>query len=144
MADTQLRKKVRRRKVNSVRTVPQVESMLKDSMDEAANIMGQIEGLIGILSEYNNKSSDLMAELNITKFQSDKGEATYEHPKQTTVNSIDAEGLFEDVAVEDFLASVKIQKGLAEKVVDPKILSKHTTTTKSSLKPKTFKLKPRK
>lgn len=144
MAEQELRKKVRRRKVNAVRSVPQVESMLKDSMDQAAGIMGQIEDLMDVLLGYNNKSSELMAELNVTKFQSNRGDAVYEHPKQTTINTIDAEGLFEDVAVEDFLASVKIQKGQAEKVVDPKVLKKHTTTSKSALKPKTFKLKPRK
>jgi len=144
MAEQQLRRQVRRRKVGAVRSTSQTESLLGDVLDESMSIMGQIEALQESLLNNQAIASSYMSELHIGKFLSNRTEATYDHPPQKTTNTFDASGLFEDVAVEDFLASVKIQKGMAEKVIDPKILKKHMTSTKSELKPKTLKLKPRK
>lgn len=140
----QLRRQVRRRKVGAVKTVAQTEAQLRDAMDGSAHILGQIEDLQNKLLEQDATVVGLMEELNVSKFSSDRAEADYNHPPQKTVNTIDAAGLFEDVSPEDFLASVVVQKGKAEKVVDPKVLKKHMTSTKSALKPKTLKLKMRK
>jgi len=144
MAEQQLRRQVRRRKVGAVRSVVQTESLLSDALNESASIMGQIEDLQDRLATEQGNATQYMEELKIGKFLSIRAEATYDHPAQKTTNTFDASGLFEDVAVEDFLSSVKVQKGLAEKCIDPKILKRTTTSTKSELKPKTIKIKLRK
>ena len=136
-----LRRRTRQRKVGTMKSVSQTEKLLTESMVGAAVIVKKIQKLQEALLAEEVVVSSYMEELKLPKFTSSLAEAVYDHPAQKTTNTFDTSGLFEDVTVEDFVASVKVQKGLAEKVIDPKILKKYMTSAKSELKPKTLKLK---
>jgi len=140
----QLVRRTRKRKVGTVKAAPQVEALLKDSLNTSAVIMDKILQLQESLLNEEAIASSYMAQLKLAKFSTTNVDATYGHPAQKTVNVFNTDLLFESVAVEDFVASVKVQKGLAEKVIDPKILKKCMSSTKSDLKPKTLKLKLKK
>lgn len=146
MAEQKLQTRTRRRRVTTSvsKSSLQSETKLKEAMDESISIQEEISALQGQLADQYDIASELMTDLNISKFTSGRANAVYDHPAQKTTNSFDTQGLFESVTIEDFVASVKIQKTLAVKVIDPKILTKYTTATKSALKPKTLKLTSKK
>ena len=135
-----MKKRLRKRKVALVNSSTKVESDLKKAMDEAIGIMDQIEHQQNLLAKQQATVLTLMQEIGVSEFHSMLADAEFKHPVQKNTTTYDAKGLYEDVLEEDFVASVKVMKGLAEKVIDPKILAKHSDTSKSALKPKTLKL----
>ncbi|RKZ93378.1 MAG: hypothetical protein DRQ40_07695 [Gammaproteobacteria bacterium] len=137
----ELKRRVRRRKVGAVKSVGQTEAELNEALSVCMDMQNQIARLQSRLEVNELLASGFMAQLGVEKYTNSSVEATYVAPPQRTTMTYDAAGLFEDVAPEDFVASVKIQKGLAEKVIDPKVLSKHSTATKSEAKPPTLKYK---
>ena len=137
----QLRRSVRRRKVGVVTNIKHIEKDLDRVLSVCMNIGNQIAKLQLRLEVNEVLASGYMMQLNVDKYVNKDVEATYTNPPQRTTQVYDTSGLFEDVSPDDFVASVKVQRGQAEKFIDPKVLSKHSTANTSELKPPTLKYK---
>lgn len=142
MAEQMNTRKVRRRRVDVSRDATKTaQELLETTVNKAIDIQNKISELQEELDSLAVVATPLMEQLKLSRYTTDKAEAIYDHPPQKTTTTYDTVGLFEAVSPEDFIASVKVQKGLAEKVIDPKVLKKYSTSAKSPLKPKTLKIK---